>query len=324
MSFDNPYAEYVPEPSTDGMELARVALWAEMASEERRRRIRLTRARVVIVAGVVFLVWTGGPAQIGGNRLAGLADAVAEDGAPAASGSPTVWYEKITYSQTHEVPRRLLRPLQVDAYQFSVPIVTETWLAPDGALRTRTIYGEPTFAAGVDQRIFDLLRLSDRYPVGVVVERLGQDEAHITLPWDQGAEEVGEVMLRHVATSGSKRPTSVQMLDVSLELFKEERDVPAHRAILFRVLSAVPGLWVSDAEGGLLVTTRYVEGDSAYEKQVLIDRTTGALLSHSVVRLATASHEQSFLYLQQFGVGHEFPLIPGETEREPVSVSGQQ
>lgn len=299
MSSDNPFSEYAPGPIAEGEEFARLALWVSIESERRRRRRSLRVSRITVLAFSIFMAWSVGPSQIGGNRLVGLADAVAGAG-PGGPALSVVWYEKTNAFEAHDVPADILQPLQIEGFRFVVPTVTEMWLAPDGVVRTQVTYGQPVFGPGVDERVFDWLRLADRYPVGAVVERLGTEEPEISLPWEEGAEAVGEVMKRHAEASGNKRPVSVQMLDMSLELFREERGVPTRRAVLFRVLATVSGLQVVDHQGNLMIVARYVEDDDAYEKRVVIDRNNGVLISHEVVRLATDNAGEDYLTRQLF------------------------
>lgn len=303
------FADFVPDvPAFDEAD-ARLRLWRSIERENSRRRRRRSSLRGLVAALVLMFVWTSAPptADTSDRQLLRLAEAVAESGA-LAPGGPDVWYERSVSLEHIDVPSEWVAPLGVDKYAFDVPEVTETWIAADGAVRRRITFGQPRFAIGVDGRIFDLVRLADRYPVGRVVETLGMSEqpSPYQLPWDEGTESVRSVISRQVSASNDARPASAQVLDIVIRLLQEERAHPAHRATLFRIMATTPGLQITSTDQGLTVAARYVLGQEAMEKRIVFDRQSGKLMSHVVERLATPT-TRSYLVEQQWFVESTAP-----------------
>ncbi len=301
------FSEFAPTAPISDEAGARLLLWRTIDQEKSRKRRRRSSIRMAVSTLVLFTVWAAAPPTVdtSDRQLLRLAEALADGGA-LAPGGPGVWYERSIVVDRIDVPADWVSPLGVTEYRFEVPRVTETWIAADGAVRQRITYGQPRFPVGDDGRIFDLARLADRYPVGRTVETLGVSDqpSPFELPWDEGSESVRAVIRRQVAASSDARPESAQVLDIVVRLFQEERAYPVRRATLFRILASTPGLQVISSDEGVTVSARYVIGDEAMEKRIVVERITGDLVSHVVERLATPT-TASYLVEQHWYVEPE-------------------
>jgi hypothetical protein len=295
------FSDFVSSMPVGGENEARLLLWQSIERERSTRLRRRSTRRATLLGLTVFTAWVIAPVSPdSGNALLGLASAVAEAG-PFAPGAPEVWYEKIERIEQFEVAPEHVKALGVAGFTFGVPTVVETWIGADGAYRTRIAYGTPHFSDGADERIFDLVRLGDRYPVNRVVESIGVVEDPVfEPPWADGPVAVLASMQRQVRTTTDPRPDSAQLLDLAVTLLREERDVPAHRATLFQVLAEIDGLAVYSKPGELVVAVRYVADQQALEKRIALDVATGALLSSTLERLATSGSQGSVVESRTF------------------------
>jgi hypothetical protein len=297
------FSDFVSSLPVGGESGARLLLWDSIEREQSRRSRRRSTRRTALLATAIFVVWSMAPATIdtSAHPLLGLASAVAESG-PLVPGAPDVWYERIERTEHFAVDPQHVEALGARPFQFEVSTVVETWIGSDSVYRTRVTYGTPRFETGGDERVFDLARLQDRYPVNKVVESIGQFDDGVAFdpPWALGPSEVLTAMERQVRTTTDTRPHHVQILDLAVALLRDERNVPAHRAILFRVLAEIDDLAVMVKQDQLVISVRFVSSQSAFEKRVVLDRDTGALVSATLERLATPSIPSRMLETQTF------------------------
>jgi hypothetical protein len=295
------FSDFVSSLPVGGENDARLQLWQSIERERFTRARRRSTRRATLLGLTIFAAWLMAPVSPdSGSALIGLASAVAEAG-PFAPGPPEVWYEKIERTERFEVAPEHVKALGVAAFTFEVPTVVETWIGADGAYRTRVSYGFPRFARNADERAFDLVRLGDRYPVNRVVESIGVvEDPPFDPPWADGPSVVLAAMERQVQTTPDPRPDSAELLDLTLTLLREERDVPAHRAILLRVLAEIDDLAVYSKPGELVVAVRYVTDQKAFEKRIVLDTSTGALLASTLERLATPGTQGSMVESRTF------------------------
>lgn len=295
------FSDFVSSLPVGGENEARLRLWQTIDRERSTRLRRRSTRRATLLGLTVFAAWLMAPVSPdSGSALLGLASAVADAG-PFVPRTPEVWYEKTERTEPFEVAPEHLEALGAEPFTFQVPTVVETWIGADGAFRTRVSYGSPRFAQGVDERAFDLVRLGDRYPVNRVVESIGVvEDPAFDPPWADGPSAVLTAMERQVRTTTDPRPDSVQLLDLTVTLLREERDVPAHRAILLRVLADIDDLAVYSKPGELVVALRYVADQRAFEKRIVLDIATGSLLSSTLERLATAGSQGSVVESRTF------------------------
>lgn len=295
------FSDFVSSLPVTGEHQARLLLWQSIERERWVKGRRRATRRATLVGLTIFAAWLMAPVNPdSGSALLGLASAVAESG-PYAPGAPAVWYEKTERTEYFEVSPEHVAPLGAEPFTFAVPVVVETWIGADSAYRTRTSFGYPRFSEDVDGRVFDLVRLGDRYPVNRVVESIGVvDDPGFIPPWADGPSAVLAAMQRQVRTTTDPRPDAAQLLDLTVALLRAERDVPAHRAILLRVLAEIDDLAVYSKPGELVVSFRYVTGQQAFEKRIVLDPATGFLLSSTLDRLATAGAEGSVVESRTF------------------------
>lgn len=300
---DREFSDFVSSLPVGGENDARLRLWQSIEREQSTRSRRRSTRRATLLGLTIFAAWLMAPVNPdSGSALLGLASAVAEAG-PYAPGSPEVWYEKIERTERFEVAPEHVTALGAATFAFEVPAVVETWIGADGAFRTRVTYGSPHFARSADERVFDLVRLGDRYPVNRVVESIGVvEDPPFDPPWADGPSAVLAAMERQVQTTLDPRPESAELLDLTLTLLREERDVPAHRAILLRVLAEIDDLVVYSKPGELVVAVRYVADQQAFEKRIVLDTSTGALLASTLERLATTGTQGSVVESRTFAL----------------------
>ncbi len=296
-------ARLLPDAGGTGESAARLRLWRAMDREYRETQRRRFLARSIVMGLTLFGAWLAVPVGLdGGSReLFGLADALAGSEV-YQQDSAGVWYERSERLQHVVVDPSHLRPIGLSDYSFDVSVVVERWIAVGGAVRTLTTYGTPQFAPGVDSRVFDLLRLGDRYPVMRAIETLGVQEppGPYTPPWQAGVEGIGSSMRTQVQTTGDSRPDFVAMLDLTIQLLRQERDDPLNRGLLLRVLAGLNGLQFTPEEDAIVVSARYVVDQEAFEQRVVLDSNTGGLVSYSVERLATWSSSSHIVESHHF------------------------
>lgn len=317
------FSALVPESAGAGEAAARLRLWRAMEREQGETRRRRFVARAAVLGVTLFVALLAVPDGMDRQslQLFGLAEAVAGSNLnPTDSGA--IWYERTEHLQRVVVDPVYVRPLGWEVYYFDLSVTVERWIAVDGAVRTRTTYGTPQFPAGIDDTVFDLARLTDRYPVMKSVETLGTQERQTPYvpPWSAGVDGLRASMETQVRTSAGPLPSYVRMLDMTIRLLHQERDDPDHRALLIRVLASLDGLQVTAEEDRLVVSARYVVEEEAFEQWVVFDRHSGSLVSYSVERLATRSTSSKILETHHYWAPDD-ALATGE---EPATVVGDR
>ena len=175
-----------------------------------------------------------------------------------------------------------------------LPVVEETWIAPDGSGRIRSVIGKPRFLGPRDRQRWEAAG-SPEFPAGVSDKPFSSGELVYedasSLPNDPVA--LRAKLSSQVASEGV--PTNVGVfLRVGLLLGRADAS-PELRAALFRVASTLPGIDAVAARtdplgrDGVGVRMRYMESGARISVVLVFDPRTSRVLSQEQFLLSPAA-----------------------------------
>jgi hypothetical protein len=259
-----------------------------------RRRLAISAAAVVAVAGAAFVLLPGGAAKPADARA--VESLLAAGRAAAAAVDTPLRPGQVIYSRTlSSFLSGLAMPNGSTASYLPAPRLEESWIGPDGALtRLETVVGQPWYPTARARALAGALTavtaagvpgVSDRAVVRLPayagsVNGPTYDFAR-TLPTDPAALEQ---RIRH-DTAGSGESADVEVWVTVRDMLASPVSPPALRAALYQVAAGLPGVEylgpTKDRLGRRGIAVALSHGDDAHARTrevMIFDPTTGLLL----------------------------------------------
>jgi hypothetical protein len=274
-------------PSADRL-LGDVLAGRQAVPPQKRARLTLVLASMVLGLVAVAAILVAVPK----DRPATAAELLRQTAAIAAAREAPDITGKYLYTKI------VAEDLTTDAgdrpWSVIVPVVEETWIAPDGSGRIRSVIGEPRFPGPRDQKRWEAAgspeipsgTSDNTFPLGSLPY---EDVA--SLPTNPNAlrdELEGQV-------ASEDLPLDIAVFLRIGELLGRGDAPPELRAGLYRVASTLPGIEltgpIADPLGreGVGVSMSYTDAGAAVRVQLAFDDETSVLLSREEILLEPAS-----------------------------------
>ena len=278
-----------PEPSPEALQRARHNLQQAMSEPvPSPRQGRGLNWRIAVSAAVAVAITLALILQPSGTSPAAAAlleiARIAEQQDPVTAPDTSFIYIRSESTHLAVTPRADLGeiPYDRDLLVYLQPRTREQWIGNEGTVQIRTTNLAPIFFRPDDEAVY--------YAAGLdALERIGETITNsVDVPLEEWPTDIDQLdeAIRDRMTAGRGLPTSVEYLDVALDIHVQSFSNPQLRSIVLSLIAGLDGLTHTEQDGTHTFTIEYTDRGVATTFTFSLDG-TGSLLHTRVLNLET-------------------------------------
>jgi hypothetical protein len=277
-----------PEPTEEDRHAAEARLQAAIRAEtdtpgSRKRRVvtRWVSAAVATAVAVLLLVQVARPSA----TMAAMEEIarVTEAADPLAVPPQQYVYMSSEITALRVTPREALGdlPYQRDWLVYLLPVHRESWTGSEGAVRIRTTTERPLFFRPEDDTVYYRAGLDKEDGIGETRSNIIQQD-----PPESWPEDIDALDQAIRVAAGQQRGSTVEYVDVALDIIRETFASPQLRANTLRLLGWLPDLELIETTPDAIHIFAIEYTDSVRHRFAFKINSRGDLLEEKIAVLA--------------------------------------